>query len=65
MFQLWTNGKKVFKTEDKTKFYCQSLRTADLEHLEATLKTSKVLKASPASQDIFKKKCTLTCANSK
>lgn len=45
MFHLWTNRKTFFEIEDKTKFYCQSLpELQTLSHLEAMLRTSKVLK---------------------
>lgn len=41
--------KTFFKIEDKTKFYRQSLSELQtLSHLEAMLRTSRELKASPA-----------------
>ena len=67
MFHLQTNSKIFFKIEDKPKFYHHSLSELQtLCHLQAMLKTSKVLKKIPAvGQNTFKKQCTLTCANSK
>lgn len=61
MFHLWINGKTVFKIEDKTKFYCQSLSELQtLSHLEATLKNSTVLKANPSDGQNYLQKTVHT-----